>query len=275
MRATRQHHTGKIVPPKHGRLLDHALRHNDRARAHLGHEPGSDERHPVIGVVASRKRARCELQSRMRLRQSDESAHALFDAPAAARVERATSGLAPLVREDHLRATLGGFVCRGEPGGARANNEHVRMRVALRCCERAVRRVDETETRRPPDQPFPLRKPAAVKCLVVEAHRKEAGEPFHPRHAIRLETAGSVDDSDLHAGAQWRHIAAHVGHGAPALLHLEHRVHVMIRSAEKTARPVILERSPDHRHTVGGERRRNRVALEARQLPAFEAELER
>ena len=180
-----------------------------------------------------------------------------------------------LVDEDDSGAGLRRLERRGAARRAATDDEHARpamLGVVAAGVPRVRIELPETGSA---TQELLVQRPGGARAderAVVEADRRErAADLVRQRHEVEVERPADVLSLDDGALADRLGADADVRHAVDRHL----AVRAVARAAEEPARAVVLERAREDALAGGEGSRRDRVALEARDLPARERERDR
>ncbi len=251
--AVGEHHADEVVPREDERLLGRARRDDD-----------------PLGAEA--------IEGRVGIHRNETP---LPDPEGACRrehldaVERQRGVPRVLVDEDDSRAGLRRLERCRTTGLAASDDEHARAAVLRVVAARVTRvRIELPEPGRAA-QELLVERPGGAwsdERAVVEADRRErAAELVGHGHEVEIERPADVLPLDDGAFADRLGADAHVRHAVDGHL----AVRTVARAAEEAARPVVLEGAREDALARGERRRRDRVALEAGDLPAREGERDR
>ena len=251
--AVGEHHADEVVPREHERLLGRAGRDDDPLGAEAVQDGAGVDRDEASLPDPERARG-CE--------DLDSGEHVVTDAGVLVDQNDAGTGLRGLessraargaaTDDEHSRSPVLGVVAPGVPG----------MRVELPETGGATQ---ELLVQRPggawPDE-----------RAVVEPDRREgAADLVRQRHEVEIERPAHVLALDDRAFTD--RLGAHANVRDAVHRHLA--VRAVARAAEEPARSVVLERAREDPLACGEGRGRERVALEAGDLPACERERDR
>ena len=284
-----QHDPGHIVPGKHQRAFDRALRQDHftradppqffaRAIAKLGQVIGQpfDRANEVVMVITER---RGPAQHRD-VRRGGQVLEAFFQPRPQRRIgQRAAARLVLFVDQDHAFGGAAGFQRRVDPGGAGANNQQVAMRISGRVVigiflawrfTKSGHAADHRLVQLVPERAGPH------EGLVVKARREEHAEPVIDRAQICLERRPPVLAGRHQTVINFHPGGAQVGGvAARSAADRNQRVGFFAARAEQPARAVVLERAPEQHHAVGEQRRGERITGEPLIRRSVEAEADR
>ncbi len=251
--AVGEHHADEVVPREDERLLGRARRDDDPLRAEAIEGRAGIDRNETALPDPERACGREHLDA----------------------VERQPGVPRVLVDEDDSRPGLRRLERCRTTGLAAADDEHARAPV-LRVVAAGVARV-RVELPEPgrAAQELLVQRPGGARAderAVVEADgRERPAELVRHGHEVEIERPADVLPLDDRALADRLGADAHVRHAVDGHL----AVRAVARAAEEAARPVVLEGAREDALARGERRRRDRVALEAGDLPAGEGERDR
>ena len=189
-----------------------------------------------------------------------------------------SAGARILVGEDDPEALCGSDTRGHQPGGTRADDEHVAEGVALLVAVGIGKMSAAPETRRLANEAL-AEMPGSLtgphEGLVVEAGREQRRQPVIHRHHVEGEGGPAVLARRLQPLVQLGHGGAGVGLVPGAGAHLDQRVRLLRTGAHDAARTMILEGAADQNAPGGKQRRGERVAGKAVHRLTVEAEGER
>ena len=252
---TRQHDARTIVAAEHQRPLVRSRREHHALRAEVPQAPlpprvALDRAEEVVVVVAEHGGAR----------ERRDASHLL---------QRA------FVAQDDARAALRRLDRRRAPGAAAAHHQHVAVPVHLVVAVGIGLRRRGADARHAPDRRLVERlpqPPGPHERLVIEAGNQERREPAVDGTHIETQAGPAIERLCHQSVVELDQRRAAVGIEPPAFADGDQRVGLLDAGAHHAARAVVLEAAADEEYVVREQRRRERVALEALQWAAVEAE---
>ena len=280
-----QHHPRQVVAGEGQRAFQRAGRGDDVARADA---PQPLARDALVRVVIGQRLARQQIAVIVEPGRHGVAAQGDVGAPAQVGQQGVDGGLtavmvgwrspAPdgvLFQHDHAPAGLGRIAGRRQPGDAAAHHHRFGKAVGLFITVGIGIGRRPAQARAAADDRLEQVLPEGARMdegLVVKARGQQRRQPVGDRAQIGVQRGPAVLAAQHHARHQGRGAGPLVRFEPAALAQPEQGVRFLGPRGEGPARAVILE-GPAHQHlAVGQQRRGQRVALHAAQVPAVEAE---
>ena len=191
--------------------------------------------------------------------------------------EQIATELGILVGEYHPGTGLGGLQRSGETRRTATDHQHIAVHMHLVVAIRVRLGRGSAESRGMADEGFVLH-PEGLrphKGLVVKPGRKQARQQITYRTEVEADTRPAILAEGFQPLVQLNLGGTQIRLGYRAGFHLNQGIRFLAAGRQNAARAMVFKTSGNQMHAVGEQRRGERIAAEARELPAVEAKFER